>query len=346
MLSSADRRHQGLRRHAQQLVDGHELVTLRLQLWNQRGEGFNCLLPIATAIVEHDNVGAGSMQPVQHVSDDAILAGALVIIRIDVRPDRHVAHLPHAIQWSKLFGRARGGVRVIRCAEQQRVPPRRCLDHPLRRVEFRAQPPFGDRLDVGVIKRVIAKQVPGRGFALDQLGKPARLSSDEKERGLDIVVAQDLEHLRRPTRVRSIVERQGDLLSAAVARLLDDAALRQLGVLGPTDGSTAKHARVERDAPPAIMRQLPHPVHLPATHQSDSRTTFDIFQLCGSKRFRRVAFEDVPKRRLLHPQAPQRHTRDVVVPEREGLIPSRDSIEKPDLVIRAGRVLVGKVTIA
>src|SRR2546426_2772901 len=105
MLSKADRWHQGLRRYTQQTVDGHELVAFRFELWNQLGEGVNGLLPVATGIVEDDDISAGAKQAVAHIADDAIATGALVIMRIDVRTDRHVAHLPHAVERNKLFGR-------------------------------------------------------------------------------------------------------------------------------------------------------------------------------------------------------------------------------------------------
>ena len=58
--------------------------------------------------------------------------------------------------------------------------------------------------------------------AFDQLRILLRFAAHEKKRGLDVPRLEDVEDERRPFRIRSIVEGQGDIVFAARALVVEN----------------------------------------------------------------------------------------------------------------------------
>ena len=77
----------------------------------------------------------------------------------------------------------------------------------------------GER-EIGMIIRVVSNLVTFVDNSLNQSRIFLSIYSDQEESGLHVRLFQDIENLRRPFRIRTVIERNRDLMLAARALMI------------------------------------------------------------------------------------------------------------------------------
>ncbi len=339
------RRHDLVLGQAQQIIDRDELIAFLLQGLDDRRQRLDRLGADAAAVVHQDDLagvafvdillaggavhdGRIGMNAVQHVLDHLSRAGSLPILGIDVQPDIGVAQ-PLADQGRHQFvvgGRL--GVTEIGRPHQAHRPAGIGFDHTLGRVQLQPDLPLGDLGHVRVGIGVIAQHVALAHHLAQQVRVIDRLFTDDEEGAVDIVRRQDLENLRRPASIGTVVEGQGDGL-AGRRRPPHDIGCRQgliLFALGDI-------VLVEGHGALAVGRRGIDVQHLPGAFDVNVTDGAQPGQIRGLGRLELA--EGRPDRRIFPPQAPQGHAGNGRVVDGFELVPRAHRVQEPHLVLDA-----------
>ena len=197
----------------------------------QRGHGGRA---VAAAVVEQDD-GAAKLRLDLHglqLVEDGLgdlgrrLARMLIpVVGVHLAADDGVSVLLDALDRSGLVVGVRLLVDVVGRAEVERLDAQLAGEEPLRELEFEVKLAVGDFADVGMGVGVVADLMALAHHALHQADILLRLVADQHERALDALVAENIENLRRPLGIGSVVEGERDLVGV-IAVLLDGVSAR------------------------------------------------------------------------------------------------------------------------
>lgn len=190
--------------------DGGEPIAAGLHLGDEAVERGHGLGPVAAGVVEQDD--RAGITDRRHVPDDCVDAGARPVFAVRVVDDDEVAVAPRLLEDLPVLVVERLGLRGVREAQQGAVDTRGARDDVAGLRVLHESPPLGDSGEVGVGEGMDAELVTVRGDPSRQVGGAGHLGAEHEEGRLGSVLAEDVEDLRRPLWIWSVVEREGDRL--------------------------------------------------------------------------------------------------------------------------------------
>ena len=169
------------------------------------------------------------MNLVERALHDLVHTRQLPVDRIDMLADGDIAEVLRHFDRQDFVGIGGFGVAQIGRAEQAHGMSGQRFQQALRRIHFQRHG-FGRNVgQVGVGVGMAADVVAVFEDALDNPRIGFRIRIDEEECAGNVFLLEDVENLRRPFRIRPVVESERDFLFRR-AELLDHIAGRQFGI--------------------------------------------------------------------------------------------------------------------
>ena len=224
-----------------------------------------------------------------------------------MQPDGDIAHGLGDLDRHDLVGRGRLGVAEIGRAEEAHGPAGQRLEQALGGVDLERDEGVGHLAEIWMGEGVVAHVVALGQHTLHERGISLRVVADDEEAGMDALVFQDVEDLRRPVGVGTVVEGQCEL-AGLVAGPLDDIGGRH-GLVGLI--VDVARVLVDLEGPLAGRRLLGHAQNLAFTLEIDVLAGADHAQAVGRGRVVGAA-EHRPDRRVLGAEPPQRIARRTI----------------------------------
>ena len=161
-------------------------------------------------------VGIGDL--LDHAVDDGVGWRMQPVVWIDMQADGHVAHGLRDPDRHDLIARRRLCVAEKRSPEQPHRPSRQRLEQPLVGVDLERHEAVRQIPEIGMGVGVIADIVALGEDPSHEIGIGLRVLADDEEARANVLLLQDIENLRRPVRIGTVVEGECELAGVAPVR--------------------------------------------------------------------------------------------------------------------------------
>src|SRR5438874_3211046 len=153
------------------------------------------------------------------------------ILRVDVLQNDQIILILRDLQRSQLSQARRLSIGCVRRPKQSGSPSGQSLDKQLRRVQFQPNVLRPAEGKIGVIISVITYFVTLIDNAPNEIWVTFGIDTYQKKRGLYLCRLQNIEDLRRPLRIRSVVKCQRHFVCIARALMIQGWELRKFGIV-------------------------------------------------------------------------------------------------------------------
>src|SRR5438552_2981222 len=148
------------------------------------------------------------------IADDGRDARPLPVFAVDVEADGQITAILRVPCRQYLVRGRRFGVAEERRPEELQGAPGERFEQSLRRVQLEQGPRLVDRGEIGMRVGVAADLVALADHALEQAALGEGILADNEEGRVNLLLLEDVEDMRCPARVRTVVEGQRDLTRA------------------------------------------------------------------------------------------------------------------------------------
>ena len=190
---------------------------------------FHCLRAIAARIVEQND--AAIVPLLFHPLQDDVRAGLRPILRIDVFQNHEIIEIFRDFQRSQFSQLRRTRIGSVRRAKQCGGATGNRFEQKLCGIQLQPDMLGPAERQVGMVIGVVPDLV---SFVDDATNKPRvtfRVHPDDEKRGLYVCRFQDVQNLRRPSRIGAVVKSDCDLMLAARALVIKRREFRKLHIL-------------------------------------------------------------------------------------------------------------------
>ena len=171
-------------------------------------------------------VGIGDL--LDHAIDDGAGWRMQPVVWIDMQADGHVAHGLRDPDRHDLIARRRLCVAEKRSPEQPHRPSGQRLEQPLVGVDLERHEAVGQIPEIGMGVGVIADIVALGEDPSHEIGIGLRVLADDEEARANVLLLQDIENLRRPVRIGTVVEGECELAGCRAGSLNDERGWHRL----------------------------------------------------------------------------------------------------------------------
>src|SRR5208282_1405858 len=228
VLAGRKRRHDIRFRFAHQLVYGDELKSAGAGAIDDQRERQHGSFAVTAASVQENNVAAlliarlARWQVVEHASGDLSRRERGLVIPVpgvDLVADGDVAQALRDFERPHFVFSIRFRIDRVRRTEQHGSNAQAAGEQLLGEVQLHLHVAGTNRADIRMGKRMVPDFMAFPVNALRQTAELLRLDSDQKECSGDMLAFKDIENLRGPLRIGTVVEGHGELvLAEAIAR--------------------------------------------------------------------------------------------------------------------------------
>src|ERR1700722_12551270 len=344
------RRHHIAAGLVEQLVDGGNLVSASADSLDDHRQGAHGLGAIASAIVHQNNVaavqiiGAARRQMLQHIGGNLFCRLATrdigPIVGVDAIADRDVAFFLREFERAYLIGGVRFLVDGVRRAKQCGANSHQAGEKALGEIELQPHVSGRNIAHVGMRERVIPDGVAFFINALDQTRKLIGLNANQKKRSRRVLTFQDVQNLRGPIWIGTVVEGQDDFIGA-VAVAGDSIRLRR--VLEILVGNLFA-VGIDREIARAVGRLLFNAENFALALHVYILPRRYIFEFVGCAS---VSWDVpyLPQGAVFAAEAPQSEGLNTQSLGGAHVVERGDSVEEPDIVTDAALIQVAEVRI-
>ena len=329
-----------------QLRDRHEAIAFRPHAIDQDGKQLDGLGAVAAGIMhQHDiaaQIGVGVVNLLLDQLHHLIDRQFLPVQRVDMRADRQIAKLLRFDDGHDLVGIAGLGVAQIRRAQHPHRTARQRFEQTLGRVQFQTHGCQRRVGQIGVSEGVIAHFMPLGQDALHQPRMRFHIRADDEEAGLNMLGLQNVEDLRRPVRIGSVIESQRQLLG----RLTDAMNHKAGGQASVFFVDDVAGILLDLQIAKAGLRIGFHPEDLAfgAVQVDVFGIGGDVFQVRRGRQIVALAHQG-QHRGILGAEPPQGIASGSIVIGGVDLVEHRHGIQEPDVMVGAVAFAVGEMRI-